>query len=103
MSKKEEDLRNLIKELIYEEKFKLKSFYIKNSSFFDSHPYDISQISRAVKKAGGKNIRTESSYGWSNQPEVVVFDASEDLVEDIAAEVSRALDTEWVHIREKDW
>ena len=72
-----------------------------NSSYFDTNTYDTNAIIKAVRAAGGQNIRTEPAYGWKNQPQVVVFDAAQ--VEDIAAEVSRALGTEWVHIREKDW
>ena len=96
-----ETLKNLIHEIIYQEK--LSTYYIVNSSYFDTHPYDIKSIVKAVKKAGGQNIRTKNASGLPNQPKVVVFDAHEDMVEDISAEVSRALNTEWVHIREKDW
>ncbi len=95
------EVQKIIRETIQQEE--LQTFYVKNSSYFDSHHYNIGKISRAVQKARGKNVRTESSYGWSNQPKVVVFDATEEMVEDIAAEVSRTLDTDWVHIRAKDW
>ncbi len=99
---RERDLRKIIKESIQKEE--LQTFYVANSSYFDTHLYNINRIAKAVKKAGGKNTRTENAHGWGNQPEVVVFDASaEDIVEDIAAEVSRTLDTDWVHVREKDW
>ena len=94
-------LKNLIREVIYKDK--LSAYYIVNSSYFDTHPYDVQSIIKAVTKAGGQNITTKNASGWANQPEVVVFDAHEDRVEDISAEVSRALNTEWVHIREKDW
>ncbi len=97
----EQDLRKIIREIIYKEKY--PTFYVANSSYFDTNSYDTNAIVKAVRKAGGQNIRTEKSYGWTNQPEVVVFEVAEDTVEDIAAEVSRALGTEWVHIREKDW
>ncbi len=97
----EEDLRKIIKETIDEEE--LQTYYVANSSYFDTHSYDTNKISKAVQQAGGRNIRTENAYDWSNQPEVVVFDADEKMVEDVAAEVSKELDTEWVHIKEKDW
>ncbi len=97
----EKDLRKIIRETIANTE--LKTFYVANSSYFDTHPYQANDIKRAVRKAGGINIRTESSHGWSNQPEVVVFDSTEEMVENIAAEVSRMLDTDWVHIKEKDW
>ncbi len=96
----EKDLRKIIREIINED---LLTYYVANSSYFDTNAYDINQIAKAVKKAGGTNIRNENAYGWSNQPEVLVFDAAEGMVEDIAAEVSRMLGTDWVIIREKDW
>ncbi len=97
---KQKDLRKIIRETIKEED--LQTYYVSNSSYFDTHSYDINRIARTVKKAGGKNIRTENAFDWSNQPKVVVFDSREDMVEDIAAEVSRTLGTEWVYIRAKD-
>ena len=96
-----ENLKNLINEVICQEK--LSTYYLANSSYFDTHPYDVQSIIKAVRKAGGQNITTKNASGLPNQPEVVVFDAHEDMVEDISAEVSRTLGTEWVHIREKDW
>ncbi len=97
---KEKDLRKIIRETIRED---LQTYYVANSSYFDTTPYQVNDIKRAVRKAGGINLRSEPSHGWSNQPEVVVFDSTEEMVENIAAEVSRMLDTDWVHIREKDW
>lgn len=93
--------RKIIRETIRGEE--PKTFYVANSSYFDSNPYQTNEIARAVRKAGGKNIKAENAYGWTNQPEVVLFDAAEEKVEDIAAAVSRALRTDWIHIREKDW
>ena len=101
MEMSEKNLRKIIREVLYKEKY--PTFYVANSSYFDTHPYDVNSIVKAVRASGGQNIRTEPSHGWSNQPDVVVFESAEDMVEDIAAEVSRALGTEWVHIRDKDW
>ena len=95
------EVQEIIRETIQEEE--LKTYYVVNSSYFDTHPYNINQIVKAVIRAGGRNIRTDNAYGWSNQPEVVVFDATDDMVEDVAAEVSRDLGTDWVLIKEKDW
>ncbi len=98
---KEKDLRNIIRETIAQNE--IKTYYVANSSYFDTHPYLANDIKRAVRKAGGINIRTESSHGWSNQPEVVVFDSTEEMIENITSLVAWSLGTEWVHIREKDW
>lgn len=98
---KEKDLRKIIRETIENEE--PKTYYVANSSYFDTNSYRVDDIAKAVEKAGGKNIHIEPAYGWSNQPEVVGFEASEEKVKEIAAEVSRMLDTEWVHILEKEW
>jgi len=95
------EVQEIIRETIQEEE--LKTYYVVNSSYFDTNKYDINQIEKSVKRAGGRNITTDNAYGWSNQPAVVVFDATDDMIEDVAAEVSRALGTDWVIIREKDW
>ncbi len=97
----EHALKRIIRETIKE--CEHKPFYVANSSFFDSHPYDIDTIAQAVKRAGGQRIRTEPSYGWANQPDIVVFDATEETAKEIASEVSRTLGTDWVHIRPKEW
>jgi len=98
---REKDLRKIIRETIQAEE--LKAYYVANSSYFDTNKYDINLIVKAVKRAGGRNIRTDNAYGWANQPAVVVFDAPEDMVERVATEVSETLNTDWVIIREKDW
>ena len=98
---KQKDLRKIIRETI--ENKEPKTYYVANSSYFDTNSYRIDDIATAVKKAGGEKIHIEPAYGWSNQPEVVGFEATEEMVKDIAAEVSRMLDTEWVHILEKEW
>lgn len=49
------------------------TLYITNSSIFDSNKYDIKLFTNTLKKAGAKKVWTDSAYGWSNQPEVVLF------------------------------
>ena len=95
------DVRKIIRETIQNEK--QKTYYVANSSYFDTNKYDINRIAKAVKRAGGTNITVENAYGWTNQPKVVVFDAEEDIVASISAELARELGTDWVHVREKDW
>ncbi len=70
---------------------------------FYTHRYDYRLISWTVKKNGGENLRIEPAFGMHNQPNVVVFDAHEDMLEDISAQLAKRLGTEWVLIREKDW
>ncbi len=77
-----------------------RQLYIEWSSWFDSHPYDIEKIKAAAESAGGKNIHTENQFGWSNQPEVVVFNGDKEAV---TKAVQEALGTDWIIVREKDW
>ena len=80
-----------------------KRYYVDNSSYFDSHPYNTRQIGDAVKASGGQNIRTSHNYGWRNQPKVVTFNASPTQLKKIQALVEKAVGTQWIIIREKDW
>lgn len=50
-------------------------YYIKWSSIFDNtdNKYDIELFSDALKNAGATEVWTDNAYGWSNQPEVVLF------------------------------
>lgn len=78
-------------------------YYVANSSYFDSHPYNKPRIAKAVKAGGGKNVRLSRYNGWSNQPQVVTFDAGEVTAKKVQKSVSRALKTPWIIVREKDW
>lgn len=51
------------------------TLYIDWSSVFDSpsNKYDIKKFSEVLKKAGAKKVWTDNKWGWSNQPEVVLF------------------------------
>lgn len=75
--------------------------YVDNSSIFDSHPYDIPKIIKALKGVGAKNIRTDNNFGWSNQPEVVIFSGIDE--ETAKNAVEKALRLKWIMIRELNW
>lgn len=51
------------------------TLYVKWSSVFDSpsNKYDAKLFMKTLKEAGAKKIWTDNMYGWSNQPEVVLF------------------------------
>lgn len=102
---KKSELRQIIREEIQRLTESTQEYYVPWSSWFDSNPYDEKKIKDAVKKAGGKNIKTEPAYGWRNQPDVVVFQAkaSDRDRAKIEDAVSKALGTPWVHVEEKDW
>ncbi len=78
-------------------------YYVDNSSWFDNHPYNVNQISKAVKEAGGERVSASNNYGWSNQPKVVTFTATEAKVDKITQAVAKAVGTQWIIVREKDW
>ncbi|RLF03031.1 MAG: hypothetical protein DRJ64_08710 [Thermoprotei archaeon] len=78
-------------------------YYVDNSSWFDSHPYNKAQIKAAVKRGGGKNIRESHNYGWSNQPKVITFEATKSTVSTVEKAIQKALGTQWIIIRKKDW
>jgi len=51
-----------------------QKYYVKWSSVFDNpkNKYDVNLFMNALKHAGA-DVSVENQYGWSNQPEVVVF------------------------------
>lgn len=78
-------------------------YYIVNSAYFDSHRYDRRQIANAVKQGGGTNLRSAHRYGWANQPKVVTFSAASFRLKAIEKSVQKAVGTQWIIIRKKDW
>jgi len=78
-------------------------YYVDNSSWFDTHPYNKHKIKSIVEKAGGKNVRFALKFGWSNLPQVVCFNATEHTKNKIEKSVEKALKTQWIIIRKKDW
>jgi hypothetical protein len=78
--------------------------YVSNSSYFDTHPYEKEVIAKAVRNAGGKNVRFSYHHGWKNQPHVVTFDSvDEGTLKRIQEAVQKAVGTQWIIIREQDW
>jgi hypothetical protein len=77
-----------------------KSLYVEYSSYFDYNKYDTDKIISALESVGAKNIRLENDRGWSNQPEVVVFNGSKNQAVDA---LNEAFDTDYIRVSEKDW
>lgn len=111
----EKQIRNLIKKIIKEEIGDERSvsigqgtphketYYVKWSSWFDTHPYNTKLITQIVESAGGQNVHLENRYGWPNQPQVVVFDVLNGDTESIKKAVQRGLKTDWIILLSKDW
>jgi len=82
-------------------------YYVDYSSIFPGMEYNVSNIKKAIKNAGGKNIRTSMLHGWSNQPNVVTFSAHLNDVKSIedkaSAELGDLAATWGLRIYEKDW
>jgi len=80
------------------------TYYVAWSSWFDSHKYDIEKITKALKSIGATDIHLENEEGSSNQPEVVVFNFKGDGTDyEPTKAVQKALNTDWIIIRVKDW
>ena len=77
-----------------------KALYVENSSWFVSNKYDEEKIMSVLESIGAKNIRLENDRGWSNQPEVVVFNGDKNKAVDA---LNEAFDTVWIRVSEKDW
>lgn len=82
-------------------------YYVQNSSIFNTMTYDVPAIKKAIKNAGGKNIRTSRYMGWRNQPDVVTFSAQSNDIFEIETKASAELGglaaTWGLIIYEKDW
>lgn len=77
-SLKEHYLRLQIRKMIMEELNEAKkpakgTLYILNSSIFDSNKYDSKLYTKILKSVGAKKVWMDNKWGWSNQPEVVLF------------------------------
>lgn len=87
-----EDVNKMVSEstrYMFEEESDSMEYYIKWSSVFDDPDaeYDINLFSDVLKKAGA-TVWTDNQYGWSNQPEVVMFkDLSKDDAEGALGEL----------------
>lgn len=71
--KPEDVFVNRANQWLYEEE-KPEYYYVKWSSHFDNpdNKYDLNLFGNTLKKAGA-HINVENQFGWSNQPEVIVF------------------------------
>jgi len=78
-------------------------YYIANSSWFDTHPYNRPKIVKAVRAGGGTNVRQSNAFGWSNQPKVVTFDSTPSKVDRVKKSVQKALATPWIIVSDKNW
>jgi len=66
----------------------------------DFYPnYDEDKIAKVLKDNGFKKVRKAKKYGWSNQPDVVVFDGSKNKAQEI---LEKEFDN-YISIYEKDW
>jgi hypothetical protein len=93
--------RKIINETMRKLDEQLYIYYDANSCYFDTHRYDYRLLSHTVKKNGGQNLCIEPVFGMSKQPNMVVFDAYEDMVESIVTQLAKRLGADWVDIREK--
>lgn len=68
-------LKKLNENMLVEGKPPKGTLYINKSSIFDrpANKYDIKLFTNILKKAGAKKVWTDNSFGWDNQPEVVLF------------------------------
>lgn len=69
-------------------------YYLLHSAAFDYPPftYHTDMYKEAVKRSGGKNVRTARQFGWSNQPRVVTW--AVDQVDEFDRATVRAIDSE---------
>ena len=66
----------------------------------DFYPnYDEDKIAKVLKDNGFKKVRKAKKYGWSNQPDVVVFEGSKNKAQEI---LEKEFDN-YISIYEKDW
>ncbi len=83
--------------------------YIENSSIFDVSPYyQKEKIAEILKNAGAKEVHFENSFGWDNQPEVVVFKGitckkAKSVIEDNGDTIHPLIKNFGINVRNKDW
>ena len=83
----------------------MKRLYIDNSLvFYNQGGYRkyIKKMKEVIKEVGGKNPRTSNKFGWSNQPSVLCFSATESQAKKIKRKLANELGFP-VIINEKDW
>lgn len=66
----------------------------------DFYPnYDEDKIAKILKENGFKKVRKGKKYGWSNQPDVVIFEGDKNMAKDI---LEKEFDN-YISINGKDW
>lgn len=66
----------------------------------DFYPnYDEDKIAEVLKANGFKKVRKAKKYGWSNQPDVVLFQGDENKAKKVLEKEFEA----YISINEKDW
>ncbi len=78
-------------------------YYLQWSSWFDTHKYDTLRTISAIRKGGGSYIRESNQFGWSNQPKVVTFRATQKELGIIIYNLEKTLGTNWLLVFEQDW
>ncbi len=53
--------------------------------------FSLAEIQEALRKAGAKNVRSRYAFGWSNQPHVATFSATNQSSADKICEAARKL------------
>jgi hypothetical protein len=67
----------------------------------DFYPnYDEDKIASILKSMGAKKVRKAKLYGWSNQPDVVVFEGDKNKAQEI---LEKEFPDNYISIYEKDW
>jgi len=67
----------------------------------DFYPnYDEDKIASILKSIGAKKVRKAKLYGYSNQPDVVVFEGDKDKAQEI---LEKEFPDNYISIYEKDW
>jgi hypothetical protein len=67
----------------------------------DFYPnYDEDKIAGILKSIGAKKVRKAKLYGWSNQPDVVVFEGDKDKAQEV---LEKEFPDNYISIYEKDW
>ena len=77
-------------------------FYVDYCSSFDNHSYETEKIKKAIQNGGGKNVHLENKFGWEKEPVVVCFEAPEDKMPDIKAELQKSVGTHGIIISNKE-
>jgi len=80
-----------------------KTYYVKWSMYFDTHEYDVVKINSALNEVGATNIHLENQFGWSNMPQVVVFQYDSASIQKVEDALESAFKSDWVAVAQKDW